>query len=495
MNKLLSVVTTLSIFSCSGVAEQEHLFPLEEMGSIKSKHANEITSSNWSIGAETMDRGFTRYDEWKHYLGPLGFKKARIQSGWMKTEPEKGGYQWDWLDHIIFDMKEQGVTPWISLSYGNPLYCTFTGDSRGDIPRTPEAKKAWANYVSLIVERYKEEVNEWEIWNEPRMGKGITPEEYGELVIQTAEIVKKVQPTGKVIILALDHAHFKSVVNEDYCFRNTSSEIELREEPVKCRYPRIVMDYIQSANKLDLVDFISFHPYEFNPDEAVPDIIRFRVFAKSYSEHIDILQGECGAPSEKNRLRALADYEWTELSQAKWSLRRLLNDLYLDVPSSYFSIADMVYNDEINRKGLLLVDEEKQVVKPKRAYYALQHLASIFDDHIGKADHSRATYQDTTLAVHGYKSDKNGLSLFTIWNKGDIPNNDTSFSLHEFQFENCRFENPVYVDLITGGVYDIPKEHKVNQQDGTWKLTKVPVPDYPVVIADISLVDINDNNE
>ena len=58
------------------------------LGTIRPRHAREIESSNWSIGAETMDRDYTIYRNWRNYLGPLGAKKARIQSGWAKTEKE-----------------------------------------------------------------------------------------------------------------------------------------------------------------------------------------------------------------------------------------------------------------------------------------------------------------------------------------------------------------------------------------------------------------------
>ena len=36
-----------------------------------------------------MDRDYTVYEKWKEHLGPLGFKKARLQAGWAKTEQEK----------------------------------------------------------------------------------------------------------------------------------------------------------------------------------------------------------------------------------------------------------------------------------------------------------------------------------------------------------------------------------------------------------------------
>ena len=92
------------------------------LGSIKPRHARDIQASNWSIGAETMDRDYTVYANWKKYLGPLGVKKARIQSGWAKTEQKRGQYDWAWVDEIVLDMVNQGVEPWVCLCYGNPIY-------------------------------------------------------------------------------------------------------------------------------------------------------------------------------------------------------------------------------------------------------------------------------------------------------------------------------------------------------------------------------------
>jgi len=104
------------------------------LGRIKPRCASEIQASNWSVGAETMDRDYTIYRNWKSYLGPLGFKKARLQAGWAKTEKEKGIYDWAWLDEIVFDMIQQGVEPWMCLSYGNPHLRRRRGHAPGGRP-------------------------------------------------------------------------------------------------------------------------------------------------------------------------------------------------------------------------------------------------------------------------------------------------------------------------------------------------------------------------
>ena len=56
------------------------------VGRVRPRPASDIGQSPWSVGAETMDRNFTMFSRWQQYLGPLGAKRARIQSGWARTE-------------------------------------------------------------------------------------------------------------------------------------------------------------------------------------------------------------------------------------------------------------------------------------------------------------------------------------------------------------------------------------------------------------------------
>lgn len=107
------------VFSGNG-QETDVAFP--KIGKIKPRNADEIESSNWIIGCETLDRDYANYDAYKEFLVPLGIKRLRIQTGWAKTEKEKGVYDWKWLDHIVNDAVGRGLEPWLQLSYGNTIY-------------------------------------------------------------------------------------------------------------------------------------------------------------------------------------------------------------------------------------------------------------------------------------------------------------------------------------------------------------------------------------
>lgn len=452
------------VFPCESNAQHE--FPWSPLGRLVPRHASEISGSRLSVGAETMDRDYTIYANWKDYLGPLGVKKARIQGGWAKTERERGVYDWTWLDEIIFDMNEQGVEPWVCLCYGNPLYADGGGVRLGaDLPKTEEALQAWEAWVAAFVERYQNIVDEWEVWNEPMLRDKNAPEDYARLLIRTARAIREVQPDATVIAFAM------AGVRPD---RAETGLNVLREE-----------------NALGLIDEVSYHPYSKNPDDSYDRVQELRETVKSFSLHLAIRQGENGAPSEFRKTKALSNYDWTELSQAKWALRRLLGDLARGIETSYFAIADMKYPDEINRKGLLKTNDEKQVEYPKPAYFAVQHLAAIFDEHITPSEGIHiSSNAERSLSAFGFHDNDSRTQVVAFWFDDDIPSDDNAGTPVDLNIHGVSFTHPVHVDLRTGLVFEIP--------DGEWRrdgdllsFSDVPVYDSPVLIVERSAIDFD----
>ncbi len=436
---------------------------LPYLARIAPRSASQISASNWSVGAETMDRDYTVYENWKSCLGPLGFKKARLQAGWAKTERTPGVYQWEWLDEIIFDMVEQGVEPWVCLCYGNPIYTDGGGTLLGaQIPQTDEALQAWENFVAAMVARYKDVIDEWEVWNEPNHGKGNTPALYADFLIRTAQRIRRTQPQARILAMSL--------------------------AGVDTKFTDETLAVVASRNALSLLDEITYHPYSFNPDKSYAAVARLRETVARYSDRITIRQGENGAPSERRNTKALSKYDWTELSQAKWALRRLLGDLGRDIPSSYFSIVDMKYPDEINRKGLLKCRDDKTVEYAKPAYYALQNLAAIFDDRLQRIDgYPYQTDAKGSLSLFAYASRTSGLQVVTLWLDGDIPSDSNEKTAVDLTFSSGAFHKPVYVDLREGKVYRIPRP-RWSQKGTVYTFRDVPCYDCPILIADESLI-------
>jgi hypothetical protein len=97
---------TVALCFAAPVEKKKPIEPYEYIGVLETRSAKDLPKSDWwTIGAETMDRDYTIYKNWREYLGPLGAKKARIQSGWNKTEKEPGVYDWAWMDEIVNDTR------------------------------------------------------------------------------------------------------------------------------------------------------------------------------------------------------------------------------------------------------------------------------------------------------------------------------------------------------------------------------------------------------
>lgn len=174
---------------------------LKEIGRLMTRTSAEVKSSKWSVDCETLDRDYSDWSAFKELIPLLGVKHARFFSGWAKTEQEKGKYDFAWLDQQIRECAAMGVKPWICISYGNPVWGSDfrLGMRVKQVTGNSEAFAAWIRYVKALVERYKDVVDEWEIWNEPFD----QPEEYAEMFYRTAKVVREVQPGAKCFCTAI----------------------------------------------------------------------------------------------------------------------------------------------------------------------------------------------------------------------------------------------------------------------------------------------------
>ena len=448
-------------------------------GVIAPRDAKSIESSNWSVGAETMDRDYTIYANWKSWLGPLGVKKARIQSGWAKTEKTKGEYDWAWLDEIIHDMVSQGVEPWVCLSYGNPIYPGGGGTGlAGGVPHSEEALAAWDKFVAAFVNRYREQIDEWEVWNEPGLHGSNGPQVYADFYRRTARVIRKAQPDGTLIALALPG--------------------------IPLPFAQGFLEEMKKADALDLIDVVSYHPYNYNPDDSYEKVNELKGIVQSYAGHIAIFQGENGAPSTRGQFGALKDYDWDEEHQAKWAQRRLLGDLGRDIPSSYFAICDMVYlvtekgrdsdlrdgrgevRKLLNTKGLLAVDLDRNVTHAKKSYFSVQHIAAIFDHTLQRVRDESCEVSGGSAAsrfsVFHYRANCGG-DVVTLWRSSDRPGARTEVEPLKLTIKKGQFKDPVLVDLLSGKVFEIDQK-LWSAKEGVVTFERVPVYDAVVLVAE-----------
>lgn len=165
----------------------------------------------------------------------------KIQSDWARCEKSQGEIDIAWLEDMVDHITNMGATPWISFGYGNPVW-PQGGTARADSPLPgPAGLPGWDDYVQTVVEKLKNRIKIWEIWNEPNHPTHrVDPEAYATFVIRTAKIIRSVD-SGACI-------RFGAVAGID---------VEYADE---------VLSSLRDQDGLGLVDELTVHPYTVNPE-------------------------------------------------------------------------------------------------------------------------------------------------------------------------------------------------------------------------------------
>ena len=181
-----------------------------------------------------------------------------------------------------------------------------------------------------------------------------------------------------------------------------------------------------------------------------------QALVQSYNPKYQLYQGEVGCPSILEWTHALANYPWTEYSQAKWDLRRMAGDRVRGIPSSVFTIIDLRYTDMLQSFGLIRSNLLLQFIYKRPAYYAVQHMAGFFDDTVkpvGELEYR--VDRPGELTVAGFQKERNPVVL--VWYNDQIPSDELKWDLVDLTIKKAAFKDPVYVEMITGKVYELDK--------------------------------------
>ncbi len=438
----------------------------KKIGTIRVRNVKEFTvDDNWTIGCETLDRDYIFWETYKDYLAPLGIRRIRLQAGWAKTEREKGKYDFSWLDNIIDDARSRGLTIWLETDYGNPIYRGGGGrDLAAGFPTSEEALLAWDKWVEALAIRYKDKVQAWAMWNEPDIG-GMknepqkTPQQIAEFNIRTAEIIKRVIPDAKIAALSL--------------------------ASIKPDFLKACLDIIAAKKKTGLFTWVVYHGYTMNPDTVYKSVEDMKEVVKQYDPPLTLWQGENGCPSERVVNLALADYDWTELTQAKWNARRMLGDLGHDVMSNVFCICDYYHpGRDTARFGLLKTKDHHHLAKVKTAYYTVQNIVSLFDGTLQRLKNYPCTIKaEVEITRYIYRDELDKQNIIVFWDGSKVPSDENNVIPITVVLPDNSLTHPVWVDIVTGIIYEIPPRN-IQKKEGKIIITDVPCYDAPAVLAD-----------
>lgn len=461
-------------------------FGFPYLGKLKHKKSTEIASSRLGVGFETLDRDMWDVEPAWSVLDDLGVKWARVQSGWAKTEKEPGVYDFAWLDAIIDKLIERGVQPWLSVSYGNPLYTeSAPPDGVGYVPIYTEVERnAWTAYVSALAKHYRGRVTHYEIWNEPDshfFKPKKDPALYFDLVQLTVTALKTECPEAYIIGGALASAMYPSGME----FAEAFFELGMA----------------------DYIDAISYHGYKFLPEQYVDqEFPAFLHLLKKYKPSLPYWQGETGCPSKvtpKNK-NPMANMPTSEEVQARWVLRRILVELGFDASVvSCFTMADFskyLFDGDLgftSSYGLLRLEDGL----PKRAYYALQSLATLLHDPIEPANGQTLFRMQVGDDENAVTREKAAAAYQVNLVRGDVP--VQTWWLRELAYSDCewksitmyywldkalKLEDPVMIDLASQDVYQL----ELKRNWGMNEFGNLPISNSPMMLTDKSIVPIQD---
>lgn len=427
--------------------------PLTQVGVLKADAS--LRAERWSIGNECLDRDMAVFDAYKQYVGQLGVGYARIQSGWAKTEKEKGKYDFAWLDAIVDGLLEQNVKPWMCLCYGNPLY----GDGNTLGNAIPSALGPWKKYVQAVVEHFKGRVQCYEVWNEPNISVNAGhPERYVKLLKATSPVIRQADPDASIAAFAL--------ASLDYAF----------------------LDEALRALKPGLFDCVTLHKYFENPDEGDYDFRLLTDRIHAFDPSVKVLMGESGCPSELGWAHALKFQEWTEYSQAKVILRRMACDFALEQPSSIFTMVDLVYPDFRQSFGLLCTSLKGKVIYKKPSFYAVRNMVNLLPDAVRPAEVSFTASPREPLKVIGLQRDGKLVGAM-LYLSGEKPSSALDWQEARIAIEGLKLEDPVLVEPITGRIFSLDRYHySPNNPTRTYSL---PVWDSPVFLLERGEVSVS----
>ena len=343
--KIISAFVLIALLGCqtSGTKQNNSsdfsLIPFEKVGKIIPKNSSGITSSPFGIQAGTLE------DSLVAKAAEIGVKWTRLGAGWDEIEKEKGKYSWEETDKAFAVALKNGITPFITIGRGNELYSKLTtyddpklAEIYGFRPeppiKDPVAMQAFLTFAKATVERYKDEIDYWEVWNEPnhRNYWGSTPDgkEYGRLLVQTAKLIREIDPGCKIIGGSM------AGINAEFT------------------------DDFLSVDSDKLIDIISYHNYGAVPEERVYAAIDLWEVINKYNPNIELWQGECGYPSHSSSRDYRGRAPWGLNIQAKWLLRQSFVDTYFckATMSNYFKL---VHNhgrgDKQERSNLRPIDK------------------------------------------------------------------------------------------------------------------------------------------
>ena len=131
----------------------------------------------------------------------------------------------------------------------------------------------------------------------------------------------------------------------------------------------------------------------------------------------------------------------------------------------------------------------KEPVYKRPKFYAVQNITSVFTPEMKAVEDVKVAGPEN-IKMASYGLQKNGQNVGCMfWFSGNRPSATLERLPVDITVTGMKFENPVYVDMLTGNVHDLKGvETVVNGESTCFK--GVPVWDSPILIIEKSAVNV-----
>jgi Cellulase (glycosyl hydrolase family 5) len=158
-----------------------------------------------------------------------GMETVRGDVNWSDVEPERGTFIWDGIDQFVNDLTEVGLNGYLTIAYTPAWACN--GNPNNSTPPTDPMDVF--RFVRAVVDRYKNVISAWGLWNEPESRWNGSIESFVNVVMEYgARAIREADPNALV------------------CGPDTGKPVTLRE--------------IMNRGGGALLDVITFHVYASN---------------------------------------------------------------------------------------------------------------------------------------------------------------------------------------------------------------------------------------
>jgi len=215
--------------------------------SVAASYKNEFgEKSFWAVHShitrtDPADNEFASRERTLLVAKKLGINFVRTGFIWRDIQPEPNRWQWAKFDSVVQSARRQQVYL-LGVLHAPPSWAFPAHEHLNE----------WTAFVDSVVTRYGDEITDWEIWNEPNIGKfwpkTAPVERYFDLVKRSYQVIKKRRPDATVLL--------GGMANQPSAF--------------------IFWERLVELGVADYCDAVAYHPYGVVGEELAPLLQRIR---------------------------------------------------------------------------------------------------------------------------------------------------------------------------------------------------------------------------